>query len=276
VKYTARLPRENVNVSKGSPLTDLALMLAAATAIVVGLYAGLGFAVDWVAPRISYETELSMGRLFNSHPLLRKARPAAPEIQAMAEAIRTGVTDIPFPVQVLVRPDDSINAFAVPGGRIVLTRGILSAIGSQNELAFILGHELGHISHRDHLRGLGRGLVLVALSTFLKAGDSIGSSLGDMAELTNMAFSRRQETLADEAGQDALMARFGQVNGAAQVFEHLANKDGGSYLSRFALSHPETRARLEHLQERAAERGYPEGPLTPLAPRPADTALPSA
>lgn len=266
MKYTPRLPTDNVNVSPGSPLKDLALMLGAAVAVVVGLYALLGLAVDYTAPRVSYDTELRIAGYLGDHAMLRGAEPAPAPVQDLARRIRTRATDIPFEVQVFVRPDDMVNAFALPGGRIVLTTGILDAIGSGNELAFILGHELGHIQRRDHLRGLGRGLVLLALSAMLQAGDSVGSALGDMAVITDTAFTRRQETLADEAGQDALMAVFGHAGGTAQFFSHLPERTGDHFLSGYVMTHPENEARIAHLEERARERGYPVLPLTPFDP----------
>jgi len=269
LKYTPRLPRTNVNVSPGSPLKDLLLMLTAATAIMVGIYIALGFAVDALAPRISYETELSIGRFMGRHPILKDAKPAPQDIQELAETIRTQSTDIPFPVQVSIRQDPQVNAFALPGGRIVLTSGILEAIESQNELAFILGHELGHIAHRDHLRALGRGLVLLTLSSLvLESGDSSGANLGKMVVLTELTFTRRQETLADEAGQDALMTVFGHVTGPEQVFSHFAKLADTNYLTRFALTHPETQARIRHLKDRALANGFPSRALVPLHPEP--------
>ncbi|BBD09112.1 M48 family metallopeptidase [Desulfovibrio ferrophilus] len=269
MKYTPRLPETNVNVSPGSPIKDLLLMLAAASAIVVGIYVALGFAVDKIAPHISYETELAIGGFLGKHPILKNASPAPEAIQKLAETIRTRSTDIPFPVTISIREDPQVNAFAVPGGQIVLTTGILDAIESENELAFILGHELGHIAHRDHLRGMGRGLVLLTLSSLvLDAGDSIGGSLGNMVVLTELTFTRRQETLADEAGQDALMSVFGHITGAEQVFSHFAKRAETNYLTRFALSHPETQSRIQHLRNRAKVEGFPAGPLTPLNPEP--------
>ena len=155
------------------------------------------------------------------------AGPAPEAVTRLAEAIRRTM-DIPHPVRVLVRRDKRLNAFALPGGDLILTTGILNAVTSENELAFILGHELGHVEHRDHLRALGRGLVLMTLSALLLDTESgPGTALGSMTRLTELSFSRRQETLADEAGQDALFALYGHVNGAVAVMEKLAGADGG-------------------------------------------------
>src|SRR5690606_35172182 len=63
-----------------------------------------------------------------------------------------------------VMASDELNALALPGGAIVVTRGLLDQVDDA-ELAFVLAHELAHLEHRDNLRAIGRGLVLtVALS----------------------------------------------------------------------------------------------------------------
>lgn len=286
MRYTPRLPKTNVNVSPGSPLRDLALMLGVLIVLLVGLYAGLGLAVDHVAAHVSWDTEQRLMRMLGEHPMVRSARPAPPFLSRLAEEVRTRATDIPHPMRVLVRRDASLNAFALPGGDLVLTSGLLESVESENELVFILGHELGHVARRDHLRALGRGLVLLALSSLvLDADSSPASALGGMIRLTEAGFSRRQETLADETGQDALFALYGHVGGGGEVLEKLSGGERGSWIARLGADHPDTLARVRHLRERAQAKGYPEGgrpvPLggglrVQAAPRPAaDPAFPA-
>lgn len=265
MKYTPRQPQTNVNVGKGTPLTDFAWMLGGLAAIVLAVYAALGLAVDAVAPHISHNMEMKLARMMGSHPMVRDTRPAPKALADLTERIRTANTDIPRPVKVRVLDTPMLNAFALPGGTLVLTTGILNAMKSENELAYILGHELGHVAHRDHLRAMGRGLVLMALSALVLDSDSSpGAALGSLAKLTDLSFSRRQETRADEAGQDALMGLYGHVGGAVSVMNKLAATEGGSWLMRLDSTHPETRKRIQHLKDRAAERGYPDGGQIPL------------
>ncbi|MGB5709741.1 MAG: M48 family metalloprotease, partial [Waterburya sp.] len=62
--------------------------------------------------------------------------------------------------QVLYIPEDTVNAIAIPGNKVIIYQGLLKEVGSENELMMILGHELGHFTHRDHLRSLGNVLLL--------------------------------------------------------------------------------------------------------------------
>ena len=69
------------------------------------------------------------------------------------------------PFHVYVTEVDDINAIALPGSNIIVFSGLLQNIQSENELVMVLGHELGHYAHKDHLRGLGRGLGISLVIT---------------------------------------------------------------------------------------------------------------
>src|SRR5262245_35362220 len=97
-----------------------------------------------------------------------------------------------------------VNAFAIPGGYVYLTRGILAYLGNEAELAGVMGHEIGHVTARHSVRqitrqqfaeiGLGVGGVLSP--TFGQLGNLAGSSLG----LVFLRFSRDDERQADRLG----------------------------------------------------------------------------
>jgi Zn-dependent protease with chaperone function len=59
---------------------------------------------------------------------------------------------------------DAVNAMAVPGGKMVVFSGLLDSLSSTNGLMFVLAHEVGHFKNRDHLRLMGRGIVLSILA----------------------------------------------------------------------------------------------------------------
>jgi Zn-dependent protease with chaperone function len=73
--------------------------------------------------------------------------------------------DMQYKIHII--PDPRINAMALPGGNIVVFSALIKETGSENELAFVLAHELGHFANRDHLRGLGRRLLLLTASAAL-------------------------------------------------------------------------------------------------------------
>ncbi len=160
--------------------------------------------------------------------------------------------------------DATINAGAVPGDRILVFRGLLKQATSENELAMVLGHELGHFAHRDHLRGLGQQLLL-QLSVSWLFGDvgalqSIATS--GVVALNQAQFSQRQERQADEMGLTLLQRLYGHVAGATDFFDRLKQQEPSTV--DWLLSHPAPSKRVETLRQLIHERGYNIQAITPL------------
>ncbi len=103
-----------------------------------------------------------------------------------------------------VLDDPAVNAFAMPGGYIYITRGILAHLNSEAQLAGVLGHEIGHVTHRhtaeqmthQQIMGLGYGVLEVAVPQLQRYSGAAQQALG----LLFLKFSREHETEADELG----------------------------------------------------------------------------
>jgi predicted Zn-dependent protease len=161
--------------------------------------------------------------------------------------------------------NEAVNAIALPGGNIVVFAGLLKEVKSENELAMILGHELGHFAHRDHLRGLGRGLGLSIVSALLFGENSAISNLLSRTLLTFQSnYSRQQEEAADAYGLQLLASRYGHVGGADDFFVRGAETAGSKYAYLFA-SHPHPSDRIEHLQQLIVANNYLAKQTEPLA-----------
>ena len=154
---------------------------------------------------------------------------------------------------------------ALPGGLIIVTQGLLDQVESENELAFVLGHELGHYRNRDHMRALGRAVVLSIFFTVATGSDVSGLGLR-ISDLALRSFSRKQESSADEFGLAVVYAEYGHVNEAWRLFERWEDGDDSlldvvSYLS----THPQPDDRIEDLEDIASREGWPEeGDVTAL------------
>lgn len=268
MKYTPRLPETNDNVSPTSPLKELAVLAGGLLAIIVGIYLSLGWAVDFIVPRLSPAVERRLaGPFLKSVSDIDDAQDNTRDrVQAIVDRLQKQCADLPFPLQVHVKKGKTINALAFPGGHIVIFQGLLDEVESENELAFVLGHEMGHFAHRDHLRGIGRALVFITVSTLTLGPDSpVAKVLGSALNLTEMRFSRAQETRADDYGLEALHCLYGHVGGSTAFFKKIpADQDPGRFGHYFA-SHPETRRRIAHLEELAREKKYPSEATRPLS-----------
>jgi predicted Zn-dependent protease len=158
-------------------------------------------------------------------------------------------TATPYQLSLQVRSSDTVNAFALPGGRMVLLNGLLSRAESPDEVAGVLAHELTHEFKRHPTAQLiartGTGLVFHML-----LGSGTGASLGTM--LTTLSYSRRAEAEAD-AGAVALLGRAGiGTAGMAAFFDRLAREETVS-LPPYLSTHPATRERRAEIPAAATE-----------------------
>jgi len=166
--------------------------------------------------------------------------------------------------QVLYIPDDTVNAIAIPGNKIIIYQGLLEEVESENELMMVLGHELGHFTHRDHLRGLGNILVLrMTMSYFLGDASFFKSIITTTIEaISNAQYSQKQEKQADKIGLILLDKTYGQVAGATDFFATLSKKQNSNL--DFLSSHPAPAKRIKAINKVIKQNKYSSGILTPL------------
>lgn len=252
----------NVNISPGSPILDFLKLGTGVVVILGGLYFLFGIALDLVVPRLDVETEMWLSEKMETSAFEDAKRlPAVEkELQVLADRLRASCVDLPYDVRVLAVESDIVNAFAFPGGKIVVFSGLLRRMQSENELAFVLGHEMGHMNNRDHLRRYGRMLFVLALQAFMSdlfSMDFVSHSF----LLTDMTFSRQQELAADRYGLDALACLYGHVSGAVTFFKSIDKGRKTPVWKKYFLSHPEGYKRIDELEAYAVSRGYEQGEL---------------
>ena len=268
MKFVPKTPREGINVSDEHPLVEAGTLILALSAIFAVIAIVLFFIVDVALMFISTESE---ARLFSSWiPDDLVATEADDERLLDTSGLLKRLTqhwpDAPYSFRIEASKSETPNAMAFPGGLIVLTTGLLDRVETENELAFVLGHELGHFRHRDHLRQLGRGLVLLMLVKTL-TNSQTGSGFGfGIADLTTRGFNRRQESRADGFGLEILHAEFGHIDEAWRFFERLEQGAQSDFmLLKYYSTHPAAGDRIKNLKDHAIERGWSlEGPTTAL------------
>ncbi len=169
------LPEENVNVSRRSPLWDLTTLLGGVLLILLLVYWLLGFAVDYYVPRLSIERESQLGQSFSTafeHELTAvQARKQAYLQNLMNALVKEKYGNTPhLDYRIHLNPEPESNAFAFPGGHIVVMEGLVDQASSENELVFVLGHEMGHLHHRHNLRAMGRSLIFSIMTEAVLGG----------------------------------------------------------------------------------------------------------
>ncbi|MEX1275282.1 MAG: M48 family metalloprotease [Bacteroidota bacterium] len=164
--------------------------------------------------------------------------------------------------------DPVVNAFAVPGGFIYVTRGILAHLNSEAELAGVMGHEIGHVTaqHSVHqmatsqLAQLGLGLGTALIPEIQPYADLAGTGLG----LLFLKFSRDDENQADELGV-RYMTRTGsdprQLGAVMGMLDRLSQEGGTGRAPEWLATHPSPGNRREHIAEIISTMGATGGTI---------------
>lgn len=268
MKFVPKKADGNVNVPKINQGVEFLWMVAAVFAFVSILYVLLGFAVDLAAPHIPAELESKIGAGYAKSFDDGKRDETEKELERIMSKLLSKAPPMPydFKIHIVYAPD--ANALALPGGNIVIFSGILNKVKSENEIAFVLAHELGHYEHRDHLRGVGRAFLVMMLSAIIAGGGDSGA--GRIAEviipITTLKFSRDQEKKADLFALELLQDVYGHIGGYSHLFERMKKLEKMPEYAYFFATHPGFGDRIATLRAAAVERGYNEGRILPLAP----------
>lgn len=168
-----------------------------------------------------------------------------------------------FKIDLYFVNDPTINAFALPGGKVVVQTGLLENAKTWEEVMGVLGHELAHITQRHHIRGVINNVGIFAiLSATLGDVSALAGTFasigGDLASLSN---SRAFEHEADETGWDYLVNAGMNPNGLISFLETLEEENkteldstiNASVDLSFLSTHPNTQNRIEILKQKEME-----------------------
>jgi Zn-dependent protease with chaperone function len=257
MRFVARAPREDVNVSPEHPLAEAATLIAGLAAVLVAITAFIVFFVDIVVMFIPPKAEADIFAKMNMSSFGAARVQSAPELQKLADRLLRHWPDSPYRLTVKVLEEKRPNALALPGGTILVTRGLLDSVGSENELAFVLAHEIGHFRNRDHLRQFGRGFAL-GLVWLAVGGSNSDLVTTGVLEGTMRSFGRRQELAADRVALQIAQAEYGHVAEALRFLQrHAEGESALRNVAAYFTTHPAPADRIEALRRIAADNGWP-------------------
>ena len=161
-----------------------------------------------------------------------------------------------LPWEFHVVDDAAVNAFAIPGGFIYVTRGLMASINNEAELAGVIGHEIAHVTHRHsvqqiskaQLAQLGLGIGAIVSSDIAKFGQVASAGLS----LLFLKYGRDAENQADESGFRYALGQRYDVREMPHVFEtlgRLSESSGAGKLPEWLSTHPDPGNRIEHIEK---------------------------
>jgi predicted Zn-dependent protease len=160
-----------------------------------------------------------------------------------------------LPWEFHVVDDASVNAFALPGGFIYVTRGLMTTINDEAEFATVIGHEIGHVTNRhsvqmiskSQLAQLGLGIGSILSSDIAKFGQLASAGL----QVLFLKYSRDAENQADQAGFRYALNQGYDVREMPKVFQTLdriSQTGGGGKLPEWLATHPNPGNRIKHIE----------------------------
>ncbi len=243
-----------VSVAKGTYRKVLIWSGGAVAALLLILFVILPTLSDTLAGMISPEQEETIGRtvvgqmegMLGSHDGSGFCTGAAGQaaLEKMGERLSAHI-ELPYPLKLKVIRHPMVNAFAAPGGHVVVVSGLLDKADSPEEVAGVLAHEIGHVYNRDPLRITLRTAGSAGILSMI-LGDFAGGALVLLVsqQLMQASFSREAEAGADVFAFEALREAGLPTEGIARFFEKLRDQYGDSEgAMEYLASHPNLASR---------------------------------
>lgn len=225
---------------------------------IIGLLVLLYFLiVPWLsekmASRISVKTEKSFGdAVFDGMQLTAMEDTAASFL--LNDFFDAMDVQTAYSIRITAVKGETVNAFALPGGRIVVYTALLKQLQTYPELAALLSHEFTHVNNKHSTKSIFRRLgSKIFLGLLFGNFGNVTSVLIDQADnLKSLKHSRKLETEADMQVLNLLQARKIDPSGFIKLFEHLREAAPSSALPEFLGSHPDIDKRIANIKEAAS------------------------
>ncbi len=224
---------------------------------------------------MTVEQEIALGlqaapEMASQYGGLHPDKQAAAEIKAIGQKLvsNTGVAETPYKFDFhLLADENTVNAFALPGGQIFITAGLLKRLNSEAQLAGVLGHEIGHVVARHSAEQLAKAKLTQGLSGAAAIAtydpDNPASRTGAIAaamigKLMTMKFGREDELESDRLAVKLTGQSGYDPRAMIEVMRILEQASGGARGPEFAQTHPNPGNRIAEI-EKAIAQEYPDG-----------------
>ncbi len=238
-----------LNINKGKAIQALGKVAQAATISDEQMAAYVKEYIDWMD---------------KNNPVT----PADNEYTQRLARLTEGLTSVEgIPLNFKVYDVIDVNAFACPDGSVRVFSSLMD-IMSDEELLGVIGHEIGHVAHKDSKKAFKQSLLTSALKDAVASTGNVAaaltdSQLGSLGEsLASATYSQKQEKAADDYGYDFLKSHGRNPWAMALSFQRLkaleaeAGAKKSSKMNQLFSSHPDLDVRIKRMEDRATKEGY--------------------
>lgn len=256
MEYENRSVPDHINVPREHPLKDFFVLLLGLGALVGLLLLVLIMLADRLVTYIPFSAEAALAEQLFSDDGFASNAGRYPKVENYLQSLVDELSQLQalpddMALSVHYVDDDVINAFATLGGHIVVHRGLLEKMPSENALSMVLAHEVAHIKHRHPIIATGRGIA-VSMALLSLAGLSESAVferfVGTVGTIANLSFSRAHERLADADALETVLSYYGHAKGADSLFVIVRNLQTGMIAPEFLSTHPLSDARIEKVR----------------------------
>jgi len=241
-----------------APILVLALLVLA----IAGLFAARPWIVGKLANQVPPSWEEKLGNAVFAQYSMGMEFVSDAEVERHLETLTSALTDhLPdkrYTFKFHIVADPTLNAFALPGGHVVLNSGAIHTAEAAEELLGVLAHEIAHVNQRHSIKAMinSMGIVLLA-QTLIGDSTALFAVLNEAAPyLLNQQFSRENERDADITGLGYLKTARIDARGMEVFFQRIEDTSGkGNLLNEelnFLNTHPSTRERIQRIQDHIA------------------------
>lgn len=233
-----------------------AFILAVIVGVTVAVWFSTDLLVQWAVDRIPPEWEQRVGQSaygdFLQQQTVIKEGTSVAAVHEISRRLIEHLPHTPYTFEISVVKNDVVNAFALPGGYVVVFTGLLEQARSGEEVAGVLSHEFNHVLERHGLERIVKQVgVLTVIGIIFGNQQGLTGVMKQLGtELLSLKFGRAQETEADVTGLQLLHRARIDPAGMISFFQRLSEQEQGRV--EWLSTHPMSAARAERLKREMA------------------------
>lgn len=246
MKYIPSEESEGINsVTEKNPLLNVLVLLVGCAVLYVLFIVFLGLLGETAAVQVPAKYEKS---LFSFLDLKMGQKPWGIGNDIVSDIFKNNSIGEDFKPEIFLSCENTVNAIALPGKKIIVFKGLLKDITSLNSLYFVIGHEIGHIINRDHLKSIGRAIAISLGLSLVTFGTDASSFFSINQSIIDRQFSQNQESHSDKRAIEYTIKRFNGLYRSHEFFDQISLKEPDSKIAGFLNTHPMTQDRIEKIK----------------------------